>query len=179
MSQLKVNSIVPAGGLPSGANGGIIQVVSTTKTDAFSTTSSSFTDITGFSATITPSSNSNKILVIVTLNGFGTASDSSDFGGMMVLVRGSTQIAIGDAAGSRSRASIGLPSRSGAQGLLQQSGSISHLDSPATTSATTYKVQARHTQGSEVRLNMNIHDSSDNANRVRSASCITLLEVST
>ena len=46
MSQLKVNSIVPAGGLPSGANGGIIQVVSTTKTDAFSTTSSSFTDIT-------------------------------------------------------------------------------------------------------------------------------------
>ena len=67
MSQLKVNSIVPVGGLSSGANGGIIQVVQSVKTDTFSTSSSSFTDITGLSATITPSSNSNKILVILDL----------------------------------------------------------------------------------------------------------------
>ena len=38
MSQIKVNSIVPAGGLPSGATaGGIIQVVQSVKTDDFST----------------------------------------------------------------------------------------------------------------------------------------------
>ena len=46
MSQLKVNSIVPAGGLPSGSNGGIIQVKQTLKTDAFSMNSNSFTDVT-------------------------------------------------------------------------------------------------------------------------------------
>ena len=63
MSQLKVNSIVPVGGLPSGANGGIIQTIQTVKTDTFSTNNSGFTDVTGLSATITPSSNSNKVLV--------------------------------------------------------------------------------------------------------------------
>ena len=42
------------------ASGSIIQVVSTTKTDTFSTSSSSFTDITGLSVSITPASSSNK-----------------------------------------------------------------------------------------------------------------------
>ena len=37
MSQLKVDSIVPSGGVVSGANGGIIQVVQVTKTDQFAT----------------------------------------------------------------------------------------------------------------------------------------------
>ena len=61
MSQLKVNSIVPVGGLPSGANGGIIQCVQTVKTDTTSqslTGSSNFFDISGMSVSITPSSNS-------------------------------------------------------------------------------------------------------------------------
>ncbi|BCV08527.1 MAG: hypothetical protein CM15mL8_070 [Caudoviricetes sp.] len=55
MSQLKVNSIVPVGGLPSGASGGIIQVVQTVKTDTMSTsgTGGSYQDITGLSVTIT------------------------------------------------------------------------------------------------------------------------------
>ena len=67
MSQLKVNSIVPAGGLPSGASGGIIQVVSTTKTDTFSETltEANFTSA-AISLTITPSSNSSKILLLAT-----------------------------------------------------------------------------------------------------------------
>ena len=40
MSQIKVDSIVPSGGLPAGSSGGgIIQIVSATKTDAFSSTS--------------------------------------------------------------------------------------------------------------------------------------------
>ena len=66
MSQLKVNSIVPVGGLPSGADGGIIQTVQTVKSDVTSQSGSSsgtFFDISGMSATITPSSNSNKVLV--------------------------------------------------------------------------------------------------------------------
>ena len=68
MSQLKVNSIVPVGGLPSGANGGIIQVVSATKTDTASFSSTSFQSISGLSVTITPSSNSNKILICSHIN---------------------------------------------------------------------------------------------------------------
>ena len=61
MSQLKVNSIVPVGGLPSGSNGGIIQTVQTVKTNSFSTNSSSMTDITGMSVAITPSDNSTDL----------------------------------------------------------------------------------------------------------------------
>ena len=70
MSQLKVNSIVPAGGLLSGSNGGIIQVKQTIKKDVFTftqTVANGYTDLTGLSVTITPSSSSNKILVVSTI----------------------------------------------------------------------------------------------------------------
>ena len=63
MSQIKVNSIVPAGGLPSGSNGGIIQVVQTKKTSIFTWSSNGNTEISGMGVTITPSSNASKILI--------------------------------------------------------------------------------------------------------------------
>lgn len=65
MSQIKVNSIVPVTGLPSGANGGIIQIVNShLKTRQTISASTNF-QATGLSATITPSSSSSKILIIV------------------------------------------------------------------------------------------------------------------
>jgi hypothetical protein len=45
------------------ATGKVLQVVQTTKTDTFTTTSTSFTDVTGLSVSITPSSASSKILI--------------------------------------------------------------------------------------------------------------------
>ena len=74
MSELRTNRIVPRDGLPAGASGGIIQVKSTTKTDTFSTTSSSYTDITGLSVSITPTRSDSKILIFVTVHGVGNAS---------------------------------------------------------------------------------------------------------
>ena len=65
MSQLKVNSIIPVSGVPTGASGGgIVQVVHTFKSDRFTTSSTSFVDITNFEVTITPLSNSNKTLFL-------------------------------------------------------------------------------------------------------------------
>ena len=169
MSQLKVNSIVPSGGLSSGANGGIIQTIQTVKTDTFSTSSSSFTDITGLSVTISPSSNSNKILVIVDLM-VGSDNDSQC---KFLLKRGSTSINFGDNDGSRRQnfAEIG-----GAEDYDQTSCSTHFLDSPATTSATTYKVQMRVT-GSTHFLNRSQSDS-NNSNESRTTSSITVMEVS-
>ena len=63
MSELRTNRIVPRDGLVSGASGGVIQVKSTTKTDTFTTNSTSFTDITGLSVSITPTISDSKILV--------------------------------------------------------------------------------------------------------------------
>ena len=64
MSQIKVNSIIPVSGVPTGGGGGIIQVKSVVKTDIFTSTSTSFVDITGMSVNITPTSSSSKILFL-------------------------------------------------------------------------------------------------------------------
>ena len=176
MSQIKVNSIVPVGGLPSGASGGIIQTVQTVKTDVFSSTNGrTFTDVTGLTVTITPSSNSSKILIIPALQ---LTSRSGQRHGYR-LVRGSTVIGVADAADDRIQ-------------YTQQEGNVttdaniaSHtfllLDSPATTSATTYKVQIRNESTSSaypIYINRS-HDDSNNATYGRSASSITAFEVST
>ena len=67
-SQLRVDKIVPVDGVPTGGGGGIIQIVSTTKTTAFTSSSTSYVDITGLSATITPKFNTSKIYMTVNLN---------------------------------------------------------------------------------------------------------------
>jgi len=81
------------------STGKIAQVLSTTKTDTFTTSSTTYTDITGLSVSITPSSTSSKILVFVTVNGQGVVSQNQAF---FQLVRDTTPIGNGAAAGSRS-----------------------------------------------------------------------------
>ena len=63
-SELRVDKIIPTTGAPTGGGGGIIQVKHLTKTDSFSTTSTSLVDITGFSLSITPKFNTSKIMVL-------------------------------------------------------------------------------------------------------------------
>tara|TARA_R100001163_G_scaffold26130_1_gene21284 strand:+ start:301 stop:807 length:507 start_codon:yes stop_codon:yes gene_type:complete len=145
MSQLKVNSIVPVGGLPSGANGGIIQCIQTFKNDATSTTSNTFVDLAGMSATITPSSNSNKILVRFSL----CLSTSATALIIVNLLRGSTNIAQPSTTPTRHGTVIAYV----AEGSQMMQG-YEFLDSPATTSATTYKLQWRnHLAGYTSKLN--------------------------
>jgi hypothetical protein len=87
-----------------------------------------FADITGFSATITPTSASNRILVMAST----LLSQERSY---LRFVRGSTAIAIGDASGSSQRVTMFNNQAYGT------SVSYQFIDSPATTSATTYKVQ--------------------------------------
>src|SRR5210317_2064161 len=79
--------------LPGG--GKVLQVVQTVKTDTFSTTTTapSFTDITGLSVSITPSASNSKILVMVSLTAAGL---SENIFAMFKLVRGSTDVFLGD-----------------------------------------------------------------------------------
>ena len=55
--------------LPAGVGGKVLQVVQTVKSDTFSTSSTTFTDVTGLSVSITPSSTSNKILILASISG--------------------------------------------------------------------------------------------------------------
>jgi hypothetical protein len=160
---------LPAARLPVGS---VLQVVSTVKTDTFITSSSSFVDVTGLSVTITPTSATSTILVLFQVNGsqeVGAARAS------LRLVRGSTVINAGAVAGSRTPALGGFSSSD--QSIPSAPISGSFLDSPATTSSTTYKIQAVMPAGSgDVYINRTMQDS-DNANQIRMASTITVMEI--
>ena len=148
----------------------VLQVVSTAKTDTFSATSTSYTDITGLSVSITPTSADSKVLVFCDMN----ISVSGDIAASFQLVRGSTAIALGDAAGSRTRATFGLSPAAAVANTV--SGGFNFLDSPATTSATTYKVQLRSNSGT-VYINRTAADT-DTSTFYRSISTITVMEIS-
>ena len=167
MSQLKVNSIVPVGGLPSGANGGIIQVVSTYSTTHISTTSTSFVD-SGISATITPSSASNKILIQSTFNVGASITQSIYF----KLYNGSSEITAATNGNSSNGTAFttGIDHASGAQFDIEQVGH-NFLYSPNTTSATTIKVYWR-CDGGTAYINRYGYSTS-----VGGGSCLTLYEV--
>ena len=147
------------------------QVVSTAKTDTFTTTSTTFTDVTGLSVSITPTLATSKIFVLVMLTGQGLSGTAALQGRLM---RDSTAIAIGDAAGSRARVSLGNLDASGSS---QLSSPIMFLDSPATTSSTTYKVQILCNQTpNTVFVNRSSSDT-DSAQLGRGISTITVMEV--
>ena len=156
--------------------GAIAQVVSTTKTDTFTSTSGSLTDITGLSAAITPSASSSKVLVKVVMHVGVTTADRY---AVFQLVRGSTAISLGDAASSRTRGSAAHV-RVDANGSANEveTKTIIFLDSPSTTSATTYKMQGLvQTDGSPSFTVNRSGGDSDAAHGFRVASSITLMEV--
>ena len=132
------DGIIQAADLASGVGGKILQVVQTVKKDKSTIQSTTLTDNPSMSVTITPSSSSNKILIRYCLSVFTNGTYWS-----MRLLRGSdSTIFIGDqnsSATSQSRGTFGsyMPSYVDGRNVTQEL-----LDSPNTTSATTYKLQA-------------------------------------
>ena len=158
------------GGLEFGTAGGILQVVQTVKTDNFSTSSTTFVDVTGLSVAITPSSTSSKVLIMINMN----SSTSGGNNGMIKLVRGSTDIAVGDASGSRLQATAQTRMDNDSNSCATLT--TCFLDSPNTTSATTYKVQYE-VQGGTGTINIT-QGGADNAGFGNIISTITAMEVS-
>ena len=180
MSQIKVDSIIPRGGLGTGAVGGIIQVVSTFKSDTFSATINSMneTNITGLSATITPQSTSSKILIVVDIGGCATPDTGQRYG--FGLKRGGTVIGVATSPGNRTAAMFSTTNFEGNSNAMEGGASFHFLDSPSTTSATTYKVQLK-TEASGNTGNVFVNRSgedADNVQNARSVSSITVMEVS-
>jgi len=153
--------------------GTVLQVVSATKTDTFTTTSSSFVDLTGVSVSITPTSTSSKIMIIASLMA-GADISSTTF--MSRLVRNSTAIAIGNSAGNRVPVTFGTDNM--IDGSTSLSISLTFLDSPSTTSATTYKVQVAQTRTAGGTLTVNREGGdSDDPQVPRGVSTITVMEI--
>ncbi len=149
----------------------VVQVKSTTKTDTFSVSSASFVDVTGLTVTITPTSASNKILVIASVV---ASQDVAVNNGFLRLARGATGIDVGDAAGSRYQATTAVDASAAD---YPTNLSMLFLDSPATTSATTYAVQiSAHSGGGSMFVNRSDNDG-NNTFQARYASTITVIEV--
>jgi hypothetical protein len=157
--------------------GAVLQVVSTTKTDTFSTSSISYSDVTGLSVSITPSSASNKILVIFNVY---TSCVQGNASAQLKLLRDSTAICIGDTASNRPRIS-GIFWTGDVTASVQSSiGSANNnfLDSPNTTSSITYKIQmASSTASTSVYINRSDSDRDTSTYDPRTASTITVMEI--
>jgi len=131
-SKLTGSRTIPKGTMPAGS---VLQVLQTVKTDTFSTASTSFVDVTGLSVSITPTSATSKILVLMDAK----LGSDSNVSGYLNIVRDSTNIYIGDSAGSAQRVTYANSDDPSAQWPYQAVGNF--LDSPATTSSVTYKIQ--------------------------------------
>jgi len=149
--------------------GKVLQVVTTVKTDTDSTTSTSFNDITGMSVAITPAATSSKVLVFVNVHSGWSNAYSTSFS----LVRDSTQIYMGDASSSRTRAFYGGQTKENRQSFT--AGAV-YVDSPSTTSSTTYKVQWLVESGATAYINRDAGNA-DAAYSTMSASSITVMEI--
>jgi hypothetical protein len=153
-----------------GYAGAILQVVSTAKTDTFTTTGTSFVEVTGLSVSITPTSTSSRILIIA---GVSLGATAGAYAAMPRLARNGTGIFVSDAAGSRIRAAAMFEVGNAATFPV----AINFLDSPSTTSATTYSVQLMsNTSGQPARVNASASDT-DTSNWSRSVSSITVMEI--
>lgn len=155
-----------------GRAGNILQVIQAVKTDTATTTSENTFVDTGLSVSITPSSASNKILVTANLN--FSAGDMQNIAWR--LVRGSTDLYMGDAASNRTRAS-GAVRVSTNQDAEHQNCTSIFLDSPNTTSATTYKVQWCRTYSTSTIYMNRASEDTDNDDRTRVPSSILVQEV--
>ena len=164
MSELRTNKIYPRDGLPAGASGGIIQVVEAFDYTGTSISSSTFVD-TGLSASITPTSASNKILVYVSHNIYKSGTNNY------------MELALFCNHGG-SFANIGyiddLGCYSASTGAMIHRPNAMFLHSPATTSTITYKTQCLVSGGGSMLIN----GDASGGDSERSRGSMVLMEVS-
>ena len=178
-SELRVDKIIPTGGVPTGGGGGIIQIQQTLKTDSFNTTSQNLVDITGMSVSITPKFSTSKILVEVHI----TYGGELNMYGQMRLVRNPGDQTVGGStavSGNQRIGTFGISTPNGANGQYKMySAECKILDSPATTSALTYKLQVASTNTGGVNFYLNRPSNNDNQQYIiGGSSTITVMEVS-
>lgn len=138
------------------SSGKVVQIVSATTATNTGNSTNTFAD-TGLTASITPTSASNKVLVLVSQNGCSKSNGNANNACTVQLLRGATQIALTQNMGQQ--AAIGR--------FDGMSVSFSVVDSPATTSSTTYKTQFKNDNNG---ASVNVQQFSD-------TSCIVLMEV--
>ena len=171
MSQLKVDSIIPVGGVASGQAGGVVQVFQYSTTTEAETSGTTYVD-TNLSGSITPLSANNKILVCVSQQiALNTPSGTGNGGGLRLL-RDSTVIQDGGPHDSTGPFTYFWSGGNVNALSYHFRHNVQVLDSPATTSSITYKTQFR-VYGATTTLKAQISKSTFDGE-----SFLTLMEVS-
>jgi hypothetical protein len=155
----------------------ILQVINVIKQDTFVTTSTSYSVVTGLSITITPKLASSSILIIPSING-----NAQNRGGTIEIRRNGSRVTalMPTGNGSRGPTNIGgLWTGDGSgDGGMMFGRTIHLLDSPATTSATTYAVYARTLDPGSYGTRINYaYDDSDADDYIRGVSTLTVMEI--
>ena len=171
MSTLRVDSIR---GQTAGTDRYVVQVKQAVKTDKFSTTSATAVDVTGLSVDITPQSANNKVLVSCSLNWGGS---NNVYGGVL-LKRGSTTLSPStDATGNQIATTFGLGGDNENFTFKTHMATYQFLDTPNTTSSTTYKVQVLSSYNSETFTINAPNNDADDVYIVKGTSTITVMEI--
>jgi hypothetical protein len=163
--------VEPAPEPPAGIGSNVVQAALTSR---FTLSSSSYTSVTGMAATITPSTATSKVLLIAQ---FSMSPSSPDSHGSARIVGGNASTYVGDTSGSRITGATAFRSNSTNFALSRTvlSSSIVYLDAPASASPVTYQLEMRVNTG---LLAINgVGDDDNLAERVRTASSITAIEV--
>jgi len=157
--------------LAAAATGKVLQVVSSLKTAAqtITTDSDTGTNISGLSATITPSATSSKIFITASVT-YSKPGDTYGTLGCVTLARGSTLIGEGGN-NQASQTTVGMDDSSVNQAIVTVP--ITFLDSPSTTSATTYNVQLKNNHGGAQTMYVNASKTGSH----RGSSTITVMEI--
>jgi hypothetical protein len=135
---LTVAGGVPSWATPAGAGGKVLQVIMGTTTSSASNSTTTYAD-TNLTASITPSSATSKVLVLVSQGGAVRSNGNANNALLLQLQRGGSSIAQISNEGMQTDSAF-------RQGDFTYN--IAYLDSPATTSATTYKTQFKNKQAS-------------------------------
>ena len=150
-----------------------VQIIQVTKTDVFSASSTypSWVDVTGMSLTITPTNSANRILL---LSAYQLGSSAGNVGAYIQVLRGSTSIFIGDNTEGNAQVTsdLRMPNTFNTAGT-----GFMFLDSPATTSATTYKLQICTGAGATVYMNRTGSTGVSDLNRSKTPASLIALEI--
>ena len=174
LNSSSISGLAAVGGLSSPQTGSVIQVVSTTKTDVFSMSSSgTATAITGLSVTITPTSATSNVFVFGQVTG---SMASTTYGWHIVLYKNGSVItgATGDSGNSQPRATSGM-FHNYAYG--SETIPFTYFDSPATTSATTYQIYTFQEPGSTFYINRPGNVTYTDGRSANYISTITVMEI--
>jgi len=164
-SELRVDKIIPTGGVPTGGGGGIIQVLQGSTNNRVETSSQSFV-ATNLSATITPKFSTSKIFIMISGDCNTNADDNQIF---MTIYRSIGGGSFSDLA--MPGTSFGFACAMSYSDRLHSAVSINYLDSPSTTSSVEYKVYVKKTASGSGNVEFPVNNGYQSA-------FITLMEVS-